>query len=248
MVSLDKEKIIQGLSSVYPIIEVFDCVDSTNESIKQKEYFYFNSLILSNDQSKGRGTNGRSFYCEKDKGIYASCVVDSEKTSHTPTLLPIVMGLSLVRVLKKYNINANVKWVNDVLIDTRKVAGILCEQVHNQPLMVVGVGINVYPMNFPDEIIQHVSTLQQNTQQLLDINQIVVDLFLEFNKNLHVHTQQIIDEYCWYNKLMNQRIMFISNQQTLQGVVKTIDHTGALIVSHNSIDHRIVSSKQIINY
>lgn len=248
MIFIDKEKIKQGLSSNYSIIKVFDCVDSTNESIKMKEYFYPNSLIISKDQGKGKGTNGRSFYCEKNKGIYASCVIEPEKTSHAPTLLPIVMGLSLVNVLKKYGINAHVKWVNDILMDSKKVAGILCEQGYNHPLMVVGIGINVYPMNFPDDIVHQATTLQQHTQQLLDINQIVVDLFLEFNKQLFAKSQQIIDEYCLYNKLMNQRIMFISNQQTLQGVVKTIDHTGALIVSHNSIDHRIVSSKQIINY
>jgi len=245
---LNKDRIVQGLSVNYSIIEIFDEVDSTNDVIKTRQYFHPNSLILSRDQSKGIRTNGRSFYCEKDKGIYASCVVDTNSTTHAPSLLPIVMGLTLVQVLNKHGIDAHVKWVNDVLIDSKKVAGILCEQKNDQPLMVVGVGVNVYPIIFPNDLEHQCSYCQLHTNQELDINQLVVELFNEFNRNLYVESQVILDEYCKVSNLINKQITFVSNHNIIKGIVKTIDKSGALIVTSNDKDFRIISTNQIMDY
>jgi len=158
------------------------------------------------------------------------------------------MGLTVVQVLNKHKIDAHVKWVNDVLIDSKKVAGILCEQKNDQSLMVVGVGVNVYPIKFPKELEHQSSYCQDHTNQELDINQLLVELFSEFNRNLFIESQAILDEYCKVNDLINKQITFVFNQNVIDGIVKTIDKSGALIVSSNDKDFRIISTNQIMDY
>ena len=119
------DAITPRLSPFYKNVIVLETTDSTNDFIKKPDYYEVGNIVLSKYQSKGKGTQGNSFYCEKNKGIYASFVIDTNQINHMINLIPLMMGIAIARSMMKYQIAIQLKWVNDVLIDDKKVAGIL---------------------------------------------------------------------------------------------------------------------------
>ena len=132
-------------------------VDSTNiyakELIKKGQKPPF--LITSKTQTAGRGRLGKSFY-SPEGGLYMSFVLNYSENEQQTTLAAAV---GVCRVLEKHcGICPHIKPVNDLLVDGKKVCGILCEAVCEQNgqigTVIIGIGINIWSQNFlvPDEL------------------------------------------------------------------------------------------------
>ena len=115
------------------MINIVDNIDSTNTWLTQFNNDFFDSII-SFKQSKGYGRLGRHW--ESDiGGLYYSVVLPYRE------ILPIIVGVSVSEILVKYNIDIQLKWPNDILVEGKKLGGILC---HTEGLSaIVGLGINV---------------------------------------------------------------------------------------------------------
>lgn len=134
------------LRSLLPGLEVhvMDSVDSTNEEAKRLLLAGApcRSLVAASRQTAGRGRMGRSFFSGPG-GVYLSLVLPFAPAGQVTTLCAVSVLNALESVC---GIRAQVKWVNDVLVQGRKVCGILCEGVWSgaQPLgLVAGIGLNV---------------------------------------------------------------------------------------------------------
>ncbi|HEY2369237.1 MAG TPA: biotin--[acetyl-CoA-carboxylase] ligase, partial [Polyangiaceae bacterium] len=135
-------------------VELFDEIDSTNDALKRaaKHGAAHGTLYVAESQARGRGRQGRTWLGERGESILASVLlrIDCEPRRLPP--LAIVAGLATRDAI---GAGAKIKWPNDVLIDGKKVAGILVEAVLSGArveAIVVGVGVNVHQRNFPDEI------------------------------------------------------------------------------------------------
>ena len=155
---LNKELIEIGMKSDFigHSVEVLESVDSTNDYAKKKaKELVDGSVIISLEQVKGKGRRGRSFHSGKGDGIYLSIIL---KPGFEPTKAPFITsiaGAALVNTFNKFNIQTKVKWPNDVLINGKKVAGILTEMSADMEFIeyiVLGVGINVSGLEFPNEL------------------------------------------------------------------------------------------------
>ena len=135
-------------------VEFFDEIDSTNDALKRaaKHGAAHGTLYVAESQTRGRGRQGRTWLGERGESILASVLL---RVACDPRRLPplaIVAGLATRDAIGG---DAKIKWPNDVLIDGKKVAGILVEAVLSGTrvdAIVVGVGINVHQRIFPDEI------------------------------------------------------------------------------------------------
>jgi BirA family biotin operon repressor/biotin-[acetyl-CoA-carboxylase] ligase len=102
-------------------------------------------LITAKTQLQGRGRFGRVWHSACGENIYATFAFFIESDKQDPLSLTHVLALSVVHVLKEYGVQARIKWPNDVMVEGKKIAGILCETVPFEDCVgvVLGVGLNV---------------------------------------------------------------------------------------------------------
>lgn len=154
----------------------FDQTDSTNTQAKlqmEERALDEGTVFISARQSQGKGTDGNEWESGTDN-LSLSVIFNND--TKVNTLFPLYPAVALAKVLRaKFNIKAHVKWPNDVLVGTKKIAGILCEGVAAK-YMIVGIGINVNQEVFPDTLKQIATSMKL----IKGSNFILEEVFQEF--------------------------------------------------------------------
>lgn len=124
------------------------------------------AVVIADEQTRGRGRLGRVWVTSPGRGLAMSLLLHLGCDPDPLATLPLVAGLALVSALDHLGARAQLKWPNDVLLDGRKVAGILCERRHTAAGLdaaVVGVGVNVTQARdeFPPELRDAATSLVQ---------------------------------------------------------------------------------------
>lgn len=136
----------------------FDEIDSTNDEAKRRaEKGECNGfLVFSDSQSAGKGRFGRSWKSEKGACVYFSFILRPDIMPVEAPILTLVAGLGVLRGIKKMTaLDVKIKWPNDIVINGKKVVGILTEmsaEIERVKYIVVGIGININNKSFDDEI------------------------------------------------------------------------------------------------
>ena len=140
-------------------------VDSTNLWAKElaKQGAPEGTVTTAGSQTAGRGRRGRSWLSPPDTSIYMSLLLRPQIKPELASMLTLVMGLSTAQTIQKQTgLDAKIKWPNDIVVNKKKVCGILTEmQVFPQGIeyVIIGVGINVSQRTFPDEIANTATSL-----------------------------------------------------------------------------------------
>ncbi len=161
---LNKESIEKKLTELgvdLPKIMFYDCVDSTNTRAKEYAKEHPDErcpvVFIANQQTSGRGRLGRSFVSNENAGIYISILTFPDKNgadaTKSTTRAAVLLSKSIEEVC---NCHIKIKWVNDLYLNDKKLAGILTEgEMSNSgkiDYQVVGMGINVYRNAISEEI------------------------------------------------------------------------------------------------
>jgi BirA family biotin operon repressor/biotin-[acetyl-CoA-carboxylase] ligase len=114
------------------------------------------TLVTADEQRAGRGRQGRTWSAPPGRALLSSLVLRDP-----PRLLPLLAGVAVAEVAEGAGAPAQVKWPNDVLVDGRKVAGILVEGRPQERWAVLGIGLNVAlrPEDFPPQLRDTAATL-----------------------------------------------------------------------------------------
>ncbi len=150
----------EGFESLH--IQVFDEIDSTNTQAKKLAVSDFESgtCIVANRQTAGRGRLGRSFYSPKDSGIYISIIIKPEFDLSQGVLVTTAAACAVYRAIKEVcGLETDIKWVNDLYYEDRKICGILTEAISDFEsggiqAVVIGIGINAKEPDFVPEELQ----------------------------------------------------------------------------------------------
>jgi BirA family biotin operon repressor/biotin-[acetyl-CoA-carboxylase] ligase len=138
-----------------PLIKL-DAIDSTNDFLKQlfkesalEDY----AIVMANEQTKGKGQMGAKWISEPGKNLTMSILVkDIQLNNQNIYDFNIAVALSVIKVLKNIQIpKVSIKWPNDIMSDSKKVAGILIENIVKPDgsfTAIVGVGLNLNQTNF----------------------------------------------------------------------------------------------------
>lgn len=137
----------------------FDTIDSTNEEAKRRILAGEDKplLLWADEQTAGKGRNGRSFYSPNSTGIYFTYLYPNAEKKSIDKLVFVttVAAVSVCESLIEFaHADAGIKWINDIYIQGRKVCGILAEVAYKEdvPGIVTGIGINLSTEDFPAEI------------------------------------------------------------------------------------------------
>jgi BirA family biotin operon repressor/biotin-[acetyl-CoA-carboxylase] ligase len=186
---LDKETILQQMDNGLFAggVHVFDSVDSTNDwacaELRRGRAPPF--VCIADHQSKGRGRRGRHWISPPGANIYLSIAWHFKLPAAELGLLSVAQGVAVIRALTNCGINnAWLKWPNDVLVNNKKIAGILIETSHIQAgscNVVIGVGLNYrMPENImPESVIPWTDVAHASSGPLADRNDLVAQLLAE---------------------------------------------------------------------
>ncbi len=126
-------------------IVAYDSVASTNIEAKKNADLADGTVFVSTLQSAGRGRLGRAWQSDNG-GLWFSILLKPKISADTTPLLTLVAGLSVCEAIER---GAMIKWPNDIVLNTKKASGILCERTQNGEV-ILGIGINVY--SYPTDI------------------------------------------------------------------------------------------------
>lgn len=134
----------------------FDSIDSTNsEAARHAKIGADEGLcVIAQQQTAGRGRHGRKWVSGKDAGLYFSIVLRPKIDMRFLPLITLMTGVAVYDALAEFGLKPDIKWVNDILIGDKKICGILAETAETKTglAVIVGIGINLTPQNFPAEI------------------------------------------------------------------------------------------------
>jgi|SRR5690554_237780 len=160
----------------------FDSLPSTNTYLKENYHKYDNKdVIIAGKQLQGRGRREKNWITEAGKDIAMSILL-KPKVAENISLLSLLTSAAIFNVIKDYGLDAKIKWPNDILVNDKKISGILLESVYklNFEAVIIGIGINVNSTNFPTEILNKATSLKRELSKDLDIDTVINKVLKSF--------------------------------------------------------------------
>ncbi len=217
-----------------PLVPIYyPSVDSTNTEAKRllNAGFQGNLLIVADEQTAGRGRQGKTFYSPAGTGIYMTVVVPSSRQLQDAVSVTTAAGVAVCQAIEELtDKHPQIKWVNDVYIDDRKICGILTEAVVGMESgvaesMIIGIGMNVHTIQFPNNI-ENAASLDAEISRADLIAAIAEHLWALVDKGY----DSFIDYYRSHSMLLGRPIHFIRDGVTTPATAVDIDATGGLVV------------------
>ena len=188
-----------------------DTVDSTNQEARRRaETEEDGTIILSEEQTGGRGRQGRVWISPGGKGIWMSFILKPKITPEKVPQLTLIAASAICLALEGEQISGlQVKWPNDILIDGRKLSGILTEMQsrgNKVEYVVLGIGVNVSlgQEDFPDELQNQASSLYLETGRMWDRASLITAIINNF--------EPLYREYIEHDKL--EKVLDICRQRS----------------------------------
>lgn len=236
-------------------IEVKSKVTSTNALLKQyaADGSPEGTVIVAAEQTAGRGRFTRSFFSPKDSGVYMSILLRPSVSAADSVLITTAAAVAVAEAAEALcGRRTYIKWVNDVLIDGKKVCGILTEASLNiesgaLDYAVLGIGINVYepdggfPQDIKDKAGAVFSKREENLRSLLAAE--VISRFFKYYNSLA--KKEFLNAYRNRCIVLNRRITVLSGNLSRAALATDIDDNFRLHVKYDDSTEESLSSGEI---
>ncbi len=205
-----------------------DEVNSTNEYAKKiADTSPDGTVVLAETQTDGKGRFNRKWYSPRG-GLYLSVIIGHENSS----LIPILTGVAICETFSNYGILLGLKWPNDVILNEKKVAGILTEVFDTK--IILGIGINLNITSFPEEIKDRATSIFLETKKRFDKMSIYRTLCLELDQHYTMlnekRTSEILQKWRNYSIIFGRNVIVQLPDRKIIGRAIDIANDGALIL------------------
>ena len=227
----------------------YDSLDSTNtEALKQARQGADEGLcIVARQQTAGRGRHGRVWVSQKNAGLYFSIVLRPKLDTKSLPLITLMTGVAVHDTLQDLGLNPDIKWVNDVLVNGKKISGILAEttETNNGLAVGVGIGINLKSTNFPPEIADIATSLESETKvaatgNLVELLTKYLTYFYEILRSEN-GPAEIIDQWRRRSSYFSGKaVRVVLENETITGVTDGLEPNGALRVRRENGELSII--------
>jgi BirA family transcriptional regulator, biotin operon repressor / biotin---[acetyl-CoA-carboxylase] ligase len=236
----------------------FDTIESTNtEALNQAKRGADEGLcVVARRQTAGRGRKGRVWISEKDAGLFFSIVLRPPVETRFLPLVTLMSAVAVHDALETlYDIDCDIKWVNDIHARGKKISGILAETTDttNGLAVVVGIGINLKSSNFPPEIAGTATSVEAETNRIPSAETLLQKLtfFLsEYSAMFYGAdgAEKIRAEWMRRSSYgFGKRVRVVLENETFQAVTRGIEENGALRVELDSGEIRTVHAGDVEN-
>lgn len=222
-------------------LHFYESLGSTNAEAfgLAQEGAFHGELVVAERQTDGRGRRGRAWASPPGKNLYASLVLRPELPPQRAPEVTLVAAVALAETLREAGVHASIKWPNDLLVEGKKVAGILTElsadteRVH---FIVLGVGVNLNatPQDFPPEVAALATSAMLARNQKVPRALFTAALLTKLEAWLDTWTQEgfgpVRDAWRQLSSTLGVEVLVRGEQQELRGLAEDIDESGALLL------------------
>ena len=234
----------------------FDTIDSTNTKAQElaEKGYPSGTLVVADKQESGKGRRGRSWVSPSGTGIFMTLMIKPDINPNNASMLTLVAALAVAKAITSVTgEKALIKWPNDIVINGKKVCGILTEmnaQFDYINHIVVGIGINVHNESFPEEISQMASSLMiEAGGKRFHRAQIIAETMSYFEQyyDTFLKTQDLSALVREYDELLvnrNKSVRVLDPKEPFDGKAMGITPKGELIVDTWE-SRKLVSSGEV---
>ena len=217
--------------------------ESTNEDAKYlaEEGMDHGSLVVADAQTGGKGRRGRSWVSPAGESISMSLLLRPDFSPDKASMLTLLMAVSVAEVISGLyqDLKVSIKWPNDVLVNERKVCGILTEMsaepdfIHH---VIIGVGVNVNQTHFPPEVEEIATSIRLAHGEMIDRAQIIVNVmsYFEYYYGIFAERLDVSDFVHIYDSYLinrGRRVRVLDPKGEYEGTAQGINDKGELIVN-----------------
>jgi BirA family biotin operon repressor/biotin-[acetyl-CoA-carboxylase] ligase len=257
---LEAERILDALGD-HPWrqqLQVLDSVDSTNNLLKSMGAAGapHGTVVIADEQTGGRGRLGRSFSSPKGVGIYFSLLLRPDcaptQVGHVTAMVAVAACDAIEKVT---GVRPGIKWTNDLILNGKKLAGILTEmnvewESGNLQYLVTGIGINCnhQKTDFPPEVQEMATSLRQELGASVDRSRLAAELVRALE---HMSRDIISGKAEWLQRYrqdcitIGKQVQVVRGADVRTGVATGIDENGGLIVRYDSGETGVVYSGEV---
>jgi BirA family biotin operon repressor/biotin-[acetyl-CoA-carboxylase] ligase len=221
-------------------IRYFDETGSTNDIAKElaRKDASEGLLVLAETQTSGRGRLGR-IWQSPPGGIWLSLMLRPKLTPQEAPKLTFVGAIAVATAIRNLGLDAKIKWPNDVLVNSRKICGILTEMEAEMDVLhyvVVGIGINANfdRNNLPEDIQQTATTLKSELNSTISRNAFISQLLNEFEQSYLLFLEKgfppILNEWKKLSCILGEAVHVYIGDKIIDGTAIDVDQSGALML------------------
>ncbi|PQP82002.1 biotin--[acetyl-CoA-carboxylase] ligase [Paenibacillus sp. PCH8] len=213
------------------------------------------AVVIAEEQTVGRGRFGRKWFSPAGKGIWMSVLLRPDLPLQNTPQLTLLTGVAVCRAVRACTgADAGIKWPNDLLIDGRKVCGILLESTvedHQVRYCIAGIGVDVNfdPGDYPEELSTIATSLKMETGQTVDRTKLAAAILTELEQLYYLYQNEGfgVISALWeaLSVSINREITVTNHQGTIEGLAIGLDPSGALVVEKHSGEYVLVISGEI---
>ena len=237
-------------------IYIYKTTSSTNEVAKKLALSgaKHGTVVISEEQTQGKGRMGRSFYSPANTGIYMSIILRPTLTAMDSVLITTSSSVAICDAIHKVTgIECQIKWINDIYINNKKVGGILTEASTNFEsgtidYLILGIGINFNNPkdNFPDDLKEIADSLYNGNSNGINRNILCAEILNNILSIIpKIKDYNFISEYKKRSIILNQEIMYTSGGIYSKGRAIDINNDGSLVIKHDDGSIKILNSGEI---
>ena len=233
------ESLLETSWAAHPVVYEEE-LESTNQTVKAlaEQGAGHGTLVVAERQVSGRGRRGRPWHSPKGSGIWMSILLRPKIHPMSASMLTLVAAMAVYDAISSRVEGCAIKWPNDIVVDGRKICGILTEmssELDAIHYVVIGIGINVNTDDFPEDIASVAASMHVVTGAYYKRAQIIADVWKAFETyyDMFLQTENLSHMVALYNdRLVNMgRKVYIEERgEQYEGIARGIDAEGALLV------------------
>ena len=195
------------------------------------------TVVVAEEQTAGRGRKGAQWFCAPGEGLAFSVVLAPEWPREQWAWTALGAGVAVCEALEQVGLEPEIKWPNDVLLNERKVAGILTEQISvaGLPALIIGVGVNVNNslQGAPDDVQQRATSVFDVTGGSIDLTELLISILNAIDQSINElggRSRMLLSELNRHSVLNGRTVKLQAGETLTTGLCHGIDEGGALVL------------------
>lgn len=238
-------------------VKLLDEVGSTQDELKKlaEEGSPEGTLVIAERQTQGRGRQGRSWLSPAGKGVWMSLLLRPEIPLQLTPQLTLLAAVALSRAIKRVvPLTIGIKWPNDLLVDGRKISGILLESAAEDERLKyvaagIGISVNLEEADYPEELRAKAVSLKMASGRTIDRIELIAAAMEEFETLYDLYREQgfapIRSMWEAHSVTLHRPAALLTPQGRVEGVPEGLDDAGGLIVRQRDGTLRTIYSAEM---